>query len=232
MEHKNKRNVMWGGVVAVLVIVTVLVVVLSPSDGGGNSPGATVTPMPPWLQGETPEVTFVMPATIKRNTVFSTTVDISEVVSLWGARFDVQYDPSFFTFMNYSYGAVNGTPPDALVIYRMGEGENGEGLLRVLSKWSNYSATNNGFGVNGSGHICELVFRAGNKAGTTKFSFPEGKGNPPGERTVMQLWNGTVYGLEIGEFPVIKTTININPPDTAGPTATANTTATANATEQ
>ena len=207
----RRRALLGGGIIAVLAIITVLVVVLSPSDGGGNPS------MPPWSNGSAPKVSFVVPSVVKRNSNFSATVNISRVMSLWGTQFDIKYNPDIITFTHYSYGAVNGTPPDALLVYRVGSGTDGEGLLRVLAKWDEYSEANNGFGVNGSGYICRLWFHAGNKTGTTGLGFPTGMGDPPGERKIMRVWNGDIYGLDIK----IGTTVHVNPIGaTPTPTAT------------
>jgi len=222
----NRRRVVWGGVIAVLVLVIVLAVVL-PGDGGGNGNGGNGNKSP--FEGHpVPSLKFVSPGTVQRNSTFNATVNISEVVSLWGTQFDIEYNPDIITFVNASKGEVGGVPPDGLLLYRVGPGAGGEGVLRVLSKWDDYSDANNGYGVNGSGYICRLEFQTGAKKGTTGINFPKGKGDPPGERKLMRVWNGSVYGLEIR----ISTTVNVLPPDTSMPTATTNATATANASGQ
>lgn len=219
-DKRNRRRVLWGGVIAALAIITVLAVVLPGGDGGNGNGNGNKSP----FEGHpAPKVTFVSPKTVQRNTTFSTTVNISEVVSLWGTWFDVEYNPDIITLVNYSAGVVGGVPPDGLLVYRVGPGEDGEGLLRVLSKWDDYSDANNGFGVNGSGYICRLVFAAGAKKGTTGFNFPVGKGEEPGERKVMRIWNGTVYGLDLKDI-TIKTTVHILPPE-EGATPAPNTSA-------
>ena len=214
MENKNKRRALWAGIIAVVAVVTVLVVVLSPPDG--STPMVTPTPTPPFAQHPVPKVSFVVPSKVERNSDFSTTVNISDVFSLWGTQFDIQYNPDIITFKTYSAGAVNGTTPDSLLIYRVGSGPDGEGLIRVLSKWDEYSARNDGFGANGSGFIYKLWFHAGNNSGTTGLSFPTGKGDPPGERKIMRVWNGTVYGLDIK----IGTSVVIGQPKKTTPTPT------------
>lgn len=222
----NRRRVVCGGIIVALVLVIVLAVVL-PGDGGGNGNGGNGNKSP--FEGHpVPSLKFVSPGTVQRNSTFNATVNISEVVSLWGTQFDIEYNPDIITFVNYSKGEVGGVPPDDLLIYRVGSGPDGEGMLRVLSKWDEYTDQNEGFGVNGSGYICRLEFQTGSQKGTTGINFPTGSGDPPGERKLMRVWNGTVYGLDIR----IATTVHVVPRDTSVPTATANSTATANTSGQ
>lgn len=213
---RNRRRALWGGVIAVLVIVTVVLAVVLPGGDGGNGGNGA----PPFDQHPVPTLKFVSPKTVQRNSTFSATVNISEVVSLWGTQFDIEYNPDIITLANYSKGEVGGVAPDGLLVYKVGPGEDGEGVLRVLSKWDDYSDANNGFGVNGSGYICRLEFQTGANKGTTGINFPKGKGDPPGERKIMRVWNGTVYGLDIK----ISTTVHVLPPE-EGATPAPNTSA-------
>jgi hypothetical protein len=217
MEQKTKRRALGAGVIAVLAVITVLVV-LSGSDGGGSPSGPTPTPKPPWADQPAPKVYIPdMPSTIKRESEFSFSVDITDVTDLWGAQFDLQYDPDMFTFRWLANGSVGGVAPSDMVFFKEGTGPDGEGLLRVAVKWNEYADAKGGWGVNGSGTMCRLGFYAGNKSGRYEFSFPKGKGDPPGERTVMRVWNGTVYGLDLK----IGTTIHIGPAKaTPTPTST------------
>jgi len=222
---RNSRRAMWGGIIAVLVLVTVLAVVLPGDGGGGNGGDGNRSP----FEGHpVPSVQFVSPKTVQRNSTFSATVNISEVVSLWGAQFDIAYNPDIITLANYSRGEVGGVPADGVMIYKVGPGADGEGILRVLAKWDDYTDANNGYGANGSGYICRLEFQTGANKGTTGINFPTGRGEPPGERKIMRVWGGTIYGLDIK----ISTTVHVLPPDTSVPTATTNATATANASGQ
>ena len=217
MEDNAKRRVPWGAAaVGAVVIVVVFFVVFTTSGGGGSVPTVTTTPTPPWANNPAPKVYFAnMPGKVERESEFSFTVDITEVASMWGAQFDIQYNPDIITFRWAANGSINGTPPDGLVIFREGSGPDGEGLLRVAVKWNEYSEDNGGFGVNGSGTLCRLGFYAGNRSGTSGLSFPEGKGDPPGERKIMRVWNGSVYGLDLK----IGTTIVIEPATSPTPTS-------------
>jgi hypothetical protein len=188
MEIKSKRRVFGAATLVVIVLVIVLVVVLT-----GASPNGDKEPV--W--SSTPEIYFVLPSVIERDANFSVKVNISEVEVLWGAQFDIRYDYNVMTYVSADKGAVNGTPPDGLLAYLVGSGPDGEGLLRVLTKWDDYAEDHGGYGVNGSGSICELVFHAGPDMASTQLGFVEGQGDPPGELKIMRQYQGKTYELQI-----------------------------------
>jgi hypothetical protein len=168
--------------------VVLLAVLVSPSPDEEGT-------VPDW--SSVPKIYFDTPISVEKDANFTVGVNITSVEAMWGAQFDVKYDYEILTYVSASPGAVNGTPPDAILAHRVGKGPGGEGMLRVMLKWDDYAEAHGGYGVNGSGCLCKLTFYAGPDADVINLGFVEGQGDPPGVLMISRAWMGNVYEYEL-----------------------------------
>ncbi|MFC2072820.1 Ig-like domain-containing protein, partial [Chloroflexota bacterium] len=149
------------------------------------------------------QVSLKAPAEVLQGSNFTATVDISEVIDLNGAQYDILFDPSVLTVDNVTAGQIDSTEMPVL-----GFAEVSPGRYRVLQSLMFDT-------INGTGYLAVLHFHVVGSQG---------------DNSTIDLSNGILSGWE-AEMPAtwVGDTVNVVEVDTTPPTVIA-TSPTANAT--